>query len=185
MKKIFFFVVISAVFLSGCMGGQGPEELERLVKEDPVFKNMIVQRNRAHSQIALIKEDLLKKKKLIDAQVEKLRGEYDLYAKGQNRKIEQCRAAIEANRGRLKNEIASTETQVESKQAELEGYQKTLADVQKVLKDPKGITISAQEKKRWGEHVMMLTEKIRPLAEDIQELKLQTRLKKQKISYLD
>ncbi len=57
--------------------------------------------------------------------------------------------------------------------------------MQKVLKDPKGITLSAQDKKRWSEHVLMLNEKIRPLSEDIQELKLQVRLKKQKIAYLD
>lgn len=171
--------------ISGCHWNQGPEELERLVKEDPAFKQMIVQRDQAHAQINLIKDDLLKKKQVMDNAVEKMRGQYDLYAKGQNRKIEQYRATVEANRVRLKSEIEKAQIQIETQETELGGYQKTLTDVKGALKESKGITLSTQEKKKWEERFAMLQEKIRPLSEEIQELKLQIRLKKQKISYLD
>ncbi len=169
----------------GCNWNQGPEELARLLKEDVNFRQMMGQRDQAHGQISLIKNDLLKKKQVLDAEVERLRTQYDLYAKAQNRKIEQLRGTIEANRIRLKKDVESAESQSQAKQTELEGYQKTLVDVQKVLRESKGITLSAQEKKKWEERILMLNEKIRPLAEEIQDIKLQNRLKKQKIGYLN
>ena len=67
---------------------------------------------------------------------------------------------------------------------EVLGYQKTLLDVRRVLREGKGISLSKTERQKWAERILMLSEKIRPLAEDIQELKLQIRLKKQKIQYL-
>ena len=52
-----------------------------------------------------------------------------------------------------------------------------------VLREGKGINLSTQEKQKWEERILMLSEKIRPLSEEIQELKLQNRLKKRKIGY--
>ncbi len=184
MKKILAVLLLAPFLAAGCNWNRGPEELERLVKEDPAFRKMILERDQAHAQIAMIKQDLLKKKQGVDAEVEKLRSQYDLYAKTQNRKVEQYRAGIETNRTRLKTEIDGAETSIEAKQTEFEGYQKTLADVKKVLNESKGITLSEQEHKKWEERVLMLNEKMRPLAEEIQDLKLQISLKKQKISYL-
>ncbi len=185
MRNFFLAVALLAFVNSGCQWNQGPEELQRLVKEDPYFKGMIVQKNQARGQIGAIKQDLLDKKRIVDARAEKLRAEYDAYAKAQNLKIDQYNLSIDANRGKLRNQITSAEAEIEAKQTELEGYQRTLVDVQKVLRESKGITFSTQEQKKWEERVLMLSEKIRPLSEEIQELKLQIRLKKQKISYLD
>lgn len=170
---------------AGCQWNQGPEELDRLVKEDPQFKQMITQRDQVHNQIHLIKEDLVKKKAVMDSQISKLRSDYDIYAKTQNKRIEQYRTLIDVNRLRLRQEIDSAEAEIDAKQVEIEGYEKTLADLKKVLKDPKGISFSPQEKKKWEERVVMLDEKIRPLKEQIRELKLRIRLKNQKIGYLN
>ena len=161
-----------------------PEELDRLTKEDPAFKQMIAARDQMHSQIRLIKDDLLEKKKAMDAQIGKLRQDYDVYAKAQTLKVEKCQNAIDANRKALKNEIETASAQLEAKQTELQGYEKTLGDVRKVLHESKSINLSAQEKQKWEERVLMLSEKIRPLTEELQELKLQIRLKKSKISFL-
>lgn len=185
MKKLLPVFIAAALLGSGCEWNRGPEELERLVKEDPAFKAMILHRNQSHSAIDAIKADLLEKKKIADAQVDKIRNDYDLYAKAQNKKIEQYRAAIEANRTKLKNDITAADGSIEAKETELEGYQKTLVDVQRMLRESKGITLSPQEKKKWEERLLMLQEKIRPLSEEITELKLQIRLKKQKTGYLD
>jgi hypothetical protein len=112
----------ACVLFSGC-ALQSPEELERLVKEDPTFKQMIGQRDQAHAQIALIKQDLLTRKKTVDAQAEKLRAEYEANARVLNQKIEQLRAAIESHRQILKRDIDAASAQVEAKQTELAGYQ--------------------------------------------------------------
>ena len=178
----FFFIPV-ALFLSGC-AMQSPEELERLLKEDPTFKQMIVSRDQAHAQISLLKQDLLGRKKAVDAQVEKFRADYNVAAKAVNAKIDQYRAAIAANRALLKREIDLAAAEVESKQNEFGGYQKTLSDVQKVLHESKGITLSKAERQKWEERILMLSEKMRPLLDEINELKLQIRLKKQKIQYL-
>lgn len=182
IKKVIGFSAL-ALCLAGC-DTYGPEELGRLTKEDPQFKQMIAARDQVHAQIRLIKEDLLSKKKLMDAQIDKLRQEYDNYSKAQNVKIDKYQTAIEANGERLRREIDAADAQLASKKTELEGYQKTLSDVKKMLHEGKGITLSAQEKQKWQERMLMLSEKIRPLLDDIQELKLQTKLKKQKISFL-
>ena len=50
-----------------------PEELDRLTKEDPVFKQMILQRGQAKARAQLIREDLLGRKKTMDAEIDKLR----------------------------------------------------------------------------------------------------------------
>lgn len=184
MRKFFILTLLCFSGLSGCDFNQNPEEMDRLMKEDAGFKQMIGARDQAHRQIAIIKDDLLKKKSILDAQIEKQRAEYDRYAKAQNIKIEQYRGTIDANRNVLRHEIDTASAQLEAKSTELEGYQKTLSDVQKVLKESKGITLSPQEKKKWEERVLMLSEKIRPLTEEIQELRLQVRLKKQKTGYL-
>ena len=177
-------LIFSLVLLCGCLQ-QNPEELDRLVKEDPLFKQMIAARDEARAEIRLIKQDLLLRKKVLDAQVEKLRGEYDAYAKTQNKKIELYRDTIEKHRNQLKHETELAGAAFEQKTAELAGYQETLADVKKMLTESKGITLSKIERQKWEERILMLSEKIRPLAEEIQELKLQMRLKKQKISYLN
>ena len=169
--------------LAGC-APQSPEELDRLIKEDVAFKQMITARDQAHVQISLIKQDLLARKKLADAQVEKLRADYDAAAKAMNKKIEQLQAAIGTNRDLLKREIDLAASEVEAKQGELGGYKKTLSDVQKVLHESKGITLSKAERQKWEERILMLSEKMRPLIDEINELKLQIRLKKQKIQYL-
>ena len=80
--------------------------------------------------------------------------------------------------------IGIAEARLGSKQAEFEGYRKTLSDIQKVLKESRGITFSAQEKQKWQEKVLLLSEKMRPLKEEIEDLNLQIRLKKRKISFL-
>jgi hypothetical protein len=171
------------LLLSGCLG-ENAEELDRLIKEDPAFKQMIAARDEARRQIHLIKQELLNRKNAVDAQVEKLRGEYDTLAKGQHQKIEQFRLSIEANRDQLKRELELAEGSLESKLAELAGYRKTLADVRKVLAESKGITLSKAERQKWEERILMLSEKMRPLSEEIQDLRLTIRLKKQKIGFL-
>jgi len=182
--KNYFFIFLGAFILSGC-SSVSPEELERLTKEDPAFKQMIVARDQTRAQIQAIKSDLLGKKKAVDAQVDRLRQEYDNFAKAQNQKIEKLKTGIEANRNLLKRQIESESAQLAAKATELEGYEKTLTDVKKVLSEQKGIRLSAQEKQKWEERVLMLSEKMRPLTEEIQELKLKIRLKKQKIQFLD
>ena len=169
--------------MAGCFQ-ESPEELDRLTKEDPAFKQMIQLRDQTRSQIQLIKDDLLNRKKQVDAQVEKLRGEYDATAKAQNKKIELLRAAIEQNHDLLQKNMDMEAASLQSKQEEFGGYQKTLSDVRKVLQESKGISFSKAERQKWEERILMLSEKMRPLSEEIQELKLQIRLKKQKIRYL-
>ncbi len=181
--KHFLLLFITGFSLNGCFS-QSPEELDRLLKEDPAFKQMIVARDQAHREILLIKQDLLNRKKVLDAQVEKMRAEYDGFAKTQNKKIDQYRATIEATRDQLTKEIEIASASMEEKEAELAGYQKTLVDVKKVLTESKGISLSKTEQQKWEERVLMLSEKSRPLSEEIQELRLQIRLKKQKIGFL-
>ena len=181
MKK--FAVLSIFMVLAGC-SSYGPEELDRLTKEDPAFKQMIVTRDQLHAQMHLIKEDLLAKKRVMDTEIDRLRTQYDAYAKLQNQKIEKYQTAIDSNRTILKHDSEIAEARLDSKRTELDGYRKTLGDVQKVLKESKGITFSAQEKEKWQEKVLLLSEKIRPLKEDIEDLNLQIRLKKRKISFL-
>lgn len=178
-----YFLILFSLFLTGC-SAYGPEELDRLTKEDSNFKQMIIARDQMHGQVRLIKDDLLAKKQTVDTQVDKLRAEYDAFAKLQNQKIERCQAAIDANRNLLKKDIEIEEASLTSKQAEFEGYSKTLGDVRKVLKESKGITFSSQEKQKWEEKTLLLSEKMRPLKEEIEDLILQIRLKKRKISFL-
>ena len=180
-KKLILIAVLLTA--AGC-ASNSPEELDRLVKEDLNFKQMVLARDEAHHHIQAIKEDLLNRKKVMDSQIEKVRKEYDGYAKNQNLKIEKYKSTVEANRNALKHEIETKEAQLAARLTELGGYQKTLDDVKKVMSESKGISISAQEKEKWDERMMMLSEKIRPLSEEIQELKLQIRSKKQKIGYL-
>jgi hypothetical protein len=181
--RLAWTLLCAALTLAGCLA-QSPEELERLMKEDPEFKRMVAARDEVHDRIRLIKQDLLARKKTLDTQVGSLRAEYDAYAKAQNKKIEQSRAAIEANRSHLGTELELAVSALERKKTELTGYRKTLANVKRVLAESNGLTLSAAERQKWEERILMLSEKIRPLAEEVEELKLQIRLKKKKIGYL-
>lgn len=181
MKKL--IVACSLLFLAGC-SSYGPEELDRLTKEDPGFKQMIVARDQRHGQMQAIKTNLLEKKRAMDAQIDTLRAQYDAYAKLENQKIDKCQASIDANRALLKSEIETAEAHLESRRIKFGGYLKTLGDIQRVLKESKGITFSAQEKQRWHEKVLILSEKMSPLKEEMEDLNLQIRLKKRKISFL-
>ena len=184
MKKRHVFFLFACFFLSGCLFQESPEELDRLTKEDPAFKQMIQSRDQARGQIRLIKEDLLAKKQTMDAEVEKLRAAYDAYSKAQNKKIDQFRAMIETNHDLLRQQLEQESARMQDKQVEMAGYEKTLADVRKVLQEGKGLSLSKTERQKWEERILMLSEKIRPLTDEIQELKLQVRLKKQKIQFL-
>ncbi len=177
------FIILAALGLTGCLG-DSPEELDRLVKEDSAFKTMIVARDEAQHQVQIIKRDLLSKKKTVDAQVGKLRGEYDAYAKAQSAKIAQYRQSIEANRDQIKKELELAGASLEAKTAELSGYQRTLTDVKKVLTEGKGLSLSKSERQKWEERILLLSEKMRPLTEEIQDLRLKIRLKRQKMGYL-
>ena len=183
MRRFRIFSLLTCLFLTGCLQ-ENPEELERLTKEDPSFKQMIVLRDQVHGQIQLIKQDLLNRKKLSDTQVEKIRTEYEAIAKQQNNRVEQLRGTIDQNKELIKRDIERGTGSLEAKINELDGYQKTLSDVKKVLNEGKGISLSKTERQKWEERTLMLAEKMRPLSEEIQELKLQIRLKKQKIQYL-
>ncbi len=181
MKRL-LAVALTSLALTGCL--ENADELDRLVKEDPAFKQMIAVRNEAQHQVQLIKQDLLSKKKTIDTQVGKMRAEYDAYAKVQSVKIAQYRTTIDASRAQLKREVELAGASLEEKLAELAGYQKTLADVKKVLTEGKGLSLSKTERQKWEERILLLSEKMRPLSEEIQDLRLKIRLKKQKIGYL-
>ena len=170
--------------MAGCLFQENPEELDRLTKEDPAFKQMIAARDQARGQIRLIKEDLLNKKQALDAEVEKLRGAYDAHAKAQNKKIDQFRGLIDGHRTLLKQQLEQEGARLEEKRIEMAGYEKTLSDVRKVLNEGKGISLSKGERQKWEERILMLSEKIRPLTDEIQDLKLQIRLKKQKMQFL-
>jgi hypothetical protein len=184
MRRLFAFFLLVPFFLSGCLLTESPEELERLTKEDPSFEKMILSRNQVHSQISLIKNDLLTRKKAVDAETERLRAAYDAYARAQQQKIGGLRGTIEGYRHALKSQIETAEARLEAKQIEVEGYRKTLGDVRQMLKESKGIELSAKERQKWDERILMLTEKIRPLEDEIRELRLEIRLKNQKIRYL-
>lgn len=183
MKKLSLLFAL-AVVLGGC-AVNNPEELERLTKEDPAFKQMILTRDRMHADVKLIKDDLLARKRAMDAQVEKMRNDYDVYAKAQNVKIDKYKTVLDAYRRALQKDIEAAAISLETKQNELAGYQKTLQDVKKVLGESKGITISSAEKEKWEERIVLLNEKMRPLAEEIQDLKLKTRLHRKKIGFLN
>lgn len=184
MRRRFLPTLIFGLMLAGC-NMNSPEELDRLTKEDPVFKQMILQRGQAKARAQLIREDLLGRKKTMDAEIDKLRKEYDTYAKAQNLKIEKLRAVVDANRDRLKIDIGAAARQLSEKAVRLDGYQKTLADIQKVLKGGKGIDFTPADKKKWEEQLLILSEKIKPLEEEIQDLKLRIHLKKQKTGFLN
>lgn len=173
----------AAALLSGC-ATYGPEELERLKKEDPSFAQVIASRDQIHGEIRAIKNDLLSRKRTADAQVDKIRNDYDLYAKAQNEKIEKYRAAIDASRNLLQREIETGTKQLEAKVTELAGYQKTLAEVRKMLRDSRELNLSGKSRQKWEERAMMLSEKMRPLAEEIQDLRSEIRLKKRKIYFI-
>jgi predicted nucleic acid-binding Zn-ribbon protein len=115
--------------------------------------------------------------------VDKLREEYAAYSRAQNLKMEKYQAMIDAERAALKTEIENDNGSLDAKTKELGGYEKTLSDVKQML-EGKNIRLSPQEKEKWQERILMLSEKMRPLTEEIQELKLQIRLKKQKIGFL-
>ncbi len=180
-NKLLPFLIL--VILSAC-ARVNPEELDRLTKEDPAFKQMILARDQMRVQIRSLKDDLLNRKKTIDAQVDRLRAEYDAYAKAQNQIIEKCQAAVEANVNLLRRDVETASAQLEAKKTELNGHERSLADVRKLLKESKAIRLSTQEKQKWEERIQMISEQIRPLREDIQNLELEIRLKKQKINYL-
>lgn len=182
MRHILFMAFLAAS-VTGC-AQYGPEELDRLVKEDPNFRQMIVLRDQSRSQIRAIKNDLLVKKKAVDAQVERLRGEYDSTAKTQNQRIEKLRLGIAANRNQLRREVETAEAQLKAKEEEWKGLRETLEDVKKMQRD-KEISLSASEKTKWDERALMLSEKMRPLEEEILELKIRTKLNKRKISFLN
>ena len=182
MKRL-LISLLACLSLTGCLG-ENPEELNRLVKEDPAFKQMIAARDEAQHQVQLIKQDLLARKNTVNEQVGKLRAEYDAYAKVQSVKLQQYRAAIEADRAVLKREAETAGLSLEKKTAELASYQKTLADVKKVLTEGKGLSLSKTERQKWQERILLLSEKMRPLVEEIQDLRLGIRLEKQKIGYL-
>lgn len=183
MRKNSVLFVFTAV-LVGC-AANNPEELERLTKEDAAFKQMITTRDRMHADVKLIKEDLLVKKRGVDAQVDKMRQDYDVYAKAQNVKIDKYKTVLDTYRKALQKDIEAASASLEAKQNELAGYQKTLQDVRKVLSESKGITISAQEKEKWEERIVLLNEKMRPLADEIQDLKFKIRLHRKKIGFLN
>ena len=113
-----FLAILSALTFSGCLT-ESAEELDRLVKEDGAFKQMIVARNETRRQIDTIKQELLARKKSLDEQVGKMRSEYDLYSKAQNTKVEQFRAAIETHRNQLKRELELASASLERKISEL------------------------------------------------------------------
>ena len=184
MRRRFLPTLIFGLMLAGC-NMNSPEELDRLTKEDPVFKQMILQRGQAKARAQLIREDLLGRKKTMDAEIDKLRKEYDTYAKAQNLKIEKLRAVVDANRDRLKIDIGAAARQLSEKAVRLDCYQKTLADIQKVLKGGKGTDFTPADKKKWEEQLLILSEKIKPLEEEIQDLKLRIHLKKQKTGFLN
>ncbi len=183
MKKFLIFFVLALV-LGGC-AVNNPEELERLTKEDPSFKQMITTRDRMQADVKLIKDDLLLKKRTMDAQLDKMRQDYDAYAKSQNIKIDKYKTVLDTYRRTLQKDIEAAATSLETKQNELAGYQKTLQDVKKVLGESKGITISSAEKEKWEERIALLNEKMRPLADEIQDLKLKIRLHRKKIGFLN
>ena len=184
MKLKHLLYILVPLFIAGC-SANNPEELERLIKEDAGFRQMVQVRDQMHTEIRTIKNDLLTRKKTMDAQIDHLRQEYDVYAKAQNLKIDKYQANIEANRNLLKREADTASAQLAAKKTELDGYQKTLSDVKKVLGSSKGIKLSNQEKQKWEERVLMLSEKIRPLTDDIGQLEIQIRLKKSKASFLN
>ncbi|MCG3175772.1 MAG: hypothetical protein MOGMAGMI_00705 [Candidatus Omnitrophica bacterium] len=177
------FIAAALWLCAGC-ASYGPEELERLKKEDPSFAQLITSRDQIHGEIRAIKQDLLVRKKAADVQVDKIRGDYDLYAKAQNEKIEKYRSTIEASRNLMSREIETASKQLEAKITELAGYQKTLAEVRKMLRDSRELNLSGKSRQKWEERAMMLSEKMRPLAEEIQDLRSEIRLKKRKIYFV-
>ena len=184
MKSALALFAAAMLVLAGC-ASNNPEELERLTKEDPAFKQTIDARDRMRADTKLIRDDLLLKKRAMDAQDEKLRRNYDAYAKAQNVKIDKYRSALEVYRRALAKDIDEAAASLQNKQTELSGYQKTLQDVRKVLSESKGISIPVQEKEKWQERILLLNEKMRPLTDEIQDLKLKIRLNKKKMGFLN
>lgn len=182
MRKKFLPILLS-FFLAGCLSWSSPEELDRLVKEDPDFRQMITQRDQVHNQVKLIKDDLLAKKRAMDAEVEKMRNTYDAQSKEADQKIEKLEALIAVHRSTLKKELDIAEQESAAKVAELKELMGTYNDIKRVSKS-KGINFTLKDKQVFREHVLELSEKINRLNERVQELRLQIRLKKQKIYFL-
>ncbi len=171
------------LMVSGCVP-VNQEELERLTKEDPSFAQMIASRDQAYAQIQLIKQDLLSKKKVLNAQTEKLQSDYEAYARLQSQKIDQFRATIASRRAVLQKDIDTAQQQLDVKQKELALCQNTLTNIRRLLNESKGVQLSSKERRNWEERAVVQAEKTKVLADEVQELKLYIRLKKQKASFL-
>lgn len=175
-------VLIVSLLAAGCTS-MSPEELDRLTKEDPAFKQMISSRDEVHFQIRQIREDLLTKKKAMDAQIDSLRKAYDAYARTQHLKIEKYKATIEANRKILERDIEAAQAELDVKERRLQEYRATQEDIQKIIGN-QSLKMTEKESDKWQERETLLSEKIRPLVDEIQELRLRIRLKQQKIKFL-
>ena len=176
-------LALCLLLLAGCTS-YGPEELDRLTKEDPNFKQMIAERDRMNGEIGVIKGEMLRRKRVMDAEVGRLRAEFDLFAREQNRKVEQYRSVIETSRNVLRRDVETSAARLEAKEAELDRLRASSGEVDKVLKQSKDIKLSSSEREKWEERRLMISEKIRPLEDDILELKASIRLNKRKISFL-
>lgn len=183
MPKRFFIIALLSFSVAGC-APNNPEELERLMKGDSNFRQMITSREHMRSEIRKIKDDLLVRKKFMDMQIDKLRGIYDAYAKVQNQKVEKYQANVDANRNFVKRQGDTLQAQLKAKETELEALGKTLSEITNVLRGSKSIALTPQEKQRWEERKLMQSEKMRPLADDIEDLKAQIDLAKKKSAYL-
>lgn len=177
-------ILAMTLCLSAGCASYGPEELDRLVKEDPNFRQMLVARDQMRAEIRLIKQGLFERKKVADVQIQKVRQEYEQHAKSENEKILKYQAVIETNRNVLRRDIETSEAQAAAKRAELERLQKTLGEVEKVLSESRDIRLSAEERQKWEERRLMISEKIRPLSDDIAELEIRIRLNKRKLGFL-
>ncbi len=175
--------LLVALALAGC-SSYGPEELDRLTKEDPEFKQMIAARDRMNTQIRLIKDDLLKRKQAANAEIARRRAEYDTFARAESIKIEKYRAVIDAHRNELKREVETSAARLEAKEAELDRLKKSREEVEKVLSQSGEIALSKPEREKWEERRLLISEKIRPLEDEIAETKAAIRLNKRKISFL-
>lgn len=172
--KNFLFLFFGLWFLVIGCEYVDKESLDKIIQEDPLFRDILVKKQELDSKIDALLTQLREAKGKADASIRAIQEDFDKQRKEIDSRINGLKKELEPQRMKIRQELETLRITISTKKAVLRDLENTRRNLTNLINQQKAVNVTSEDMTKWQERLAALNSQIDPLIGEIRELEEET-----------
>jgi peptidoglycan hydrolase CwlO-like protein len=152
------------------------ESINKIVQEDPSFKEVLAKKEDMDSRIAFFFGQLRDLKTDTYAKIRMLQDTFDKQKTEIDAKIAALKSELDPARAKIRQEMEDLRAAVSGKKGILRDLENTRRNLTNLINQQRAVSVTAEDMAKWQERLTDLNNQIEPLSGEIREMEERIRL---------